>query len=60
MVVEEIVNMKTTIYNLIPEKGDVGVPQSTLDLVQSSIPFPLAERNGMYGANIDITTIAIS
>jgi hypothetical protein len=50
----------TTIYNLIPEKGDVGVPQSTLDLVQSSIPFPLAYRNGLYGANIDNTSITLS
>jgi hypothetical protein len=50
----------TTIYNLIPESGDLGVPQSTLDLVQSSIPFPLAYRNGMYGANIDNTSITLS
>jgi hypothetical protein len=50
----------TTIYNLIPESGDVGVPQSTLDLVQSTIPFPLAYRNGMYGANIDNMSISLS
>lgn len=50
----------TTIYNLIPEKGDGGVPQSTLDLVQATIPFPLAYRNGMYGANIDNTSITLS
>ena len=50
----------TTIYNLIPEPGDEGVPQSTLDLVQSAIPFPLAYRNGMYGANIDNTSITLS
>jgi hypothetical protein len=50
----------TTIYNLIPEPGDVGVPQSTLDLVQSAIPFPLAYRNGLYGANIDNTSITLS
>lgn len=50
----------TTIYNLIPENGDVGVPQSTLDLVQATIPFPLAYRNGLYGANIDNTTITLS
>lgn len=50
----------TTIYNLIPETGDVDVPKSTLDLVQSTIPFPLAKRNGMYGANIDNTTISLS
>lgn len=50
----------TTIYNLIPENGDVGVPQSTLDLVQATIPFPLAYRNGLYGANIDNTSITLS
>ena len=49
-----------TIYNLIPEAGDVGVPKSTLDLVQSTIPFPLADRNGIYGANIDNMTITLS
>ena len=50
----------TTIYNLIPEPEDVGVPQSTLDLVQRAIPFPLAYRNGLYGANIDNTSITLS
>jgi hypothetical protein len=50
----------TTIYNLIPEKGDIGVPKSTLDLVQSGIPFPLAYVNGVYGANIDDTSITLS
>lgn len=50
----------TTIYNLIPESGDKGVPQSTLDLVQSGLPFPLAERNGTYGANIDNMSISLS
>ena len=50
----------TTIYNLIPENGDVGVPKSTLDLVQSAIPFPLAYVNGAYGANIDNMSITLS
>ena len=50
----------TTIYNLIPEKGDVGVPQSTLDLVQSGLPYPLAYRNGLYGVNIDNTSFTLS
>ena len=50
----------TTIYNLIPEKGDVGVPQSTLDLVQNGLPYPLAYRNGLYGANIDNTSFTLS
>jgi hypothetical protein len=50
----------TTIYNLIPERDDDGVPQSLLDLVQSAIPFPLVERNGMWGANIDNMSISLS
>lgn len=50
----------TTIYNLIPENGDSGVPKSTLDLVQNTLPFPLAERSGLYGANIDNMTISLS
>jgi hypothetical protein len=50
----------TTIYNLIPENGDVGVPQSTLDLVQNSIDYPLAFRNGIYGVNIDNTSVTLS
>ncbi len=50
----------TTIYNLIPEKDDLGVPQSTLDLVQSALPFPLAYVNGVYGANIDNMSISLS
>ena len=50
----------TTIYNLIPENGDNGVPQSTLDLVQSALPFPLAYKDGVYGVNIDNMTISLS
>lgn len=50
----------TTIYNLIPDMGDVGVPQTIVDLAQSGLPYPLAERNGMYGANIDNMTISLS
>lgn len=50
----------TTIYNLIPENGDVGVPQSTLDLAQKTISFPLGYVNGVYGANIDNMSISLS
>ena len=50
----------TTIYNLIPEKADSGVPQSLIDLAQQALPFPLAYRNGVWGVNIDNETIAIS
>jgi hypothetical protein len=50
----------TTIYNLIPESGDIGVPKSLLDLVQQGLPFPLAYRNGVWGVNIDNESISIS
>jgi hypothetical protein len=50
----------TTIYNLIPEVGDVAVPQSTLDLVQNVLPYPLAYVNGIYGVNIDNMSISLS
>lgn len=53
-------HIATTIYNLIPEPGDQGVPQSTLDMVQSALPYPLGERNGTYGANIDNMSISLS
>ncbi len=50
----------TTIFNLIPENGDVGVPQSTLDLAQKTISFPLGYVNSVYGANIDNMSISLS
>ena len=50
----------TTIYNLIPEKDDVGVPSEIIELIQKTLPFPLAYRNGIWGVNIDNETIAIS
>ena len=49
-----------TIYNLIPQNGDIGIPKSTLDLIRATLPFPLAERDDMYGANIDDMTITLS
>jgi hypothetical protein len=50
----------TTIYNLIPESADIGVPKSLIQLVQESLPFPLANRNGIWGVNIDNESISIS
>ena len=50
----------TTIYNLIPEAGDVGVPKSTLDSLQNSLPYPLAYVDGLYGVNIDDVSISLS
>lgn len=60
-----LVNVKngyivTTIYNLIPEKDDVGVPRSIVDLVQKNLPYPLTYINGLYGINIDDNTITLS
>jgi len=50
----------TTIYNLIPEPGDVGVPRTTLDLIESNLPFPLSYKDGFYGVSIDNTNITVS
>ena len=50
----------TKIYNLIPENGDYGVPQSMLDLIQNAIGFPLSKRKDFYGANVDDMTITVS
>ncbi|HQX04553.1 MAG TPA: hypothetical protein PKZ44_10600 [Flavobacterium sp.] len=50
----------TTVYSLIPEKGDIGVPKSTLDLFQSAISQQLIYRNGIYGANIDNINVTLS
>ncbi len=49
-----------TIYLMIPESGDVGVPQEILNLIQAVLPFPLAYVNGIYGVNIDNYSITIS
>ena len=50
----------TTVYNLIPLKGDVGVPQSIVNLIQSALPFPLAIVGDAYGVNIDNESISLS
>jgi len=50
----------TTIYNLIPKKSDSGVPKDIIELIQKNLPYPLTYRDGIYGLNIDNTTISIS
>jgi len=50
----------TTIYNLIPENKDIGVPISTLDLIESVLTFPLTYKNGIYAVSIDNVNISIS
>jgi hypothetical protein len=53
-------HVATTVYNMIPESSDIGVPTEIIDGIQESLPFPLAYRNGVYGVNIDNTSISIS
>jgi len=50
----------TTIYNLVPLAGDIGVPAPIISLIQSALPYPLALINEVYGINIDNTSISIS
>ena len=49
-----------TIYLMIPEDGDIGVPKEILNLIQSVLAFPLAYINGRYGVNIDNYSISLS
>jgi hypothetical protein len=46
-------------YNLIPEKGDIGVPEATLELVQRDLPYPLINTNGNYEVSINHATIQL-
>lgn len=50
----------STIYNLIPNAGDVGVPADIIQLIQANIPYPFGNVNGVYGLNIDNETISIA
>lgn len=49
-----------TIYLMIPEISDIGVPHEIINLIQAALPFPLAYVNGMYGVNIDNYSISLS
>ena len=53
-------HVATTVYSLIPERDDIGVPAAIIELIQGALPYPLAYRNGVYGVNIDNTSISIS
>ena len=50
----------TTIYNLIPDPKDIGVPTSILDLMERTLDFPLTYLDGMYAVSIDNVNISIS
>lgn len=49
-----------TIYNLVPNSTDIGVPKEVIDLIQKSIPYPFKEVNGVYGLNIDNESISVA
>ena len=53
-------HVATTVYSLIPERDDIGVPAAIIELIQGALPYSLAYRNGVYGLNIDNTSISIS
>lgn len=50
----------STLYNLIPETDDIGVPSSIIETIQRGVPFPLTLVDGTYGINIDKESISIS
>jgi hypothetical protein len=50
----------STIYNLIPNNDDIGVPVEILKLIEANIPYPFKEVNGVYGLNIDNETISLA
>lgn len=49
-----------TIYNIIPNSDDIGVPKDIVNLVQAGLSFPLMYKNGVYGVNIDAMTLSLS
>lgn len=49
-----------TIYLMIPENSDIGVPKEILNLFQAVLPFPLSYVNGRYAVNIDNYSISLS
>jgi hypothetical protein len=50
----------STIYNLIPNPADVGIPDDLKNIIQNSFPYPFKELNGIYGLNIDNESISFS
>ena len=48
----------STIYNLIPLPNDIGVPNSIIELIQTNLPYPMKNINGIWGINIDNNTLS--
>ena len=51
-------HIASTVYNLIPLPGDIGVPSAIIDLIQANLPYPMKYNNGTWGINIDNNTIS--
>lgn len=51
-------HITSTIYNLVPLPGDVGVPNSIIELIQANLPYPMKNINGTWGINIDNNTLS--
>jgi hypothetical protein len=52
-------HIASTVYNLVPLPGDIGVPNSIIDLIQANLPYPMKNINGTWGINIDNNTISL-
>ena len=50
----------STLYNLIPLKNDVNVPQSIIELYNSKTPYKIECKNNICGVNIDDMFISFS
>ena len=50
----------TTIYNMVPNRDDVGVPADILDLLNKNLPHPFQAVNGIYGLNIDNESMSLA
>lgn len=53
-------HITTTIYNLIPNRSDVGIPEELKQKIQAEFPFPFKEVNGIFGLNVDNETISFA
>jgi hypothetical protein len=49
-----------TIYLMIPEKSDLGVPLDIVNKIQSFLPFPLSKIGNGYGIKIDNYNITLT
>jgi hypothetical protein len=49
-----------TIYNLIPNRYDIGIPDELKSVIQKNFPYQFKEINGVYGLNIDNESISFA